>query len=38
MILVDLNQIQATYTDGILRLVMAKNEKSKKLSKNIEIK
>ena len=35
---VDLNQIQATYTDGILRLVMAKNEKSKKLSKNIEIK
>jgi len=35
---VDLNNIQATYTDGILRLVMAKNQKAKKLSKNIEVK
>jgi HSP20 family protein len=35
---VDLNNIQASYTDGVLRLIMAKNEKAKKLSKNIEVK
>lgn len=35
---VDLNNIDATYSDGILRLVMAKNEKAKKFSKNIEVK
>ena len=35
---VDLNKINATYTDGILHLTLAKNEKAKKLSKNIEIK
>jgi HSP20 family protein len=35
---VDLDNINATYTDGILRLVMAKNEKAKKMSKNIEVK
>jgi HSP20 family protein len=35
---VDLDNINATYKDGILRLVMAKNEKAKKMSKNIEVK
>ena len=35
---VDVNKINATYTDGILHLTLAKNEKAKKLSKNIEIK
>jgi HSP20 family protein len=34
---VDLNNINAKYTDGILRLSLGKNEKAKKLSKNIEI-
>lgn len=34
---VDVNNITATYTDGILRLSMAKNEKSKSISRNIEI-
>jgi len=35
---VDINKIHATYTDGILRLILPKNEKAKKLSRNIEIK
>ncbi len=35
---VDVNKINATYTDGILRLVLPKNEKSKKLSRTVEIK
>ncbi|MCU7547882.1 Hsp20/alpha crystallin family protein [Chitinophagaceae bacterium LB-8] len=35
---VDVNKINATYTDGILHLTLAKNEKTKRLSKNIEIK
>ncbi len=35
---VDINKIQATYTDGILHLALAKNEKAKKLSRHIEIK
>jgi len=35
---VDVNRINATYTDGILHLTLAKNEKAKKLSKTIEIK
>jgi HSP20 family protein len=35
---VDINKIDATYTDGILRLTLPKNEKAKKLSRNIEIK
>jgi HSP20 family protein len=35
---VDLNNINAKYTDGILRLSLGKNEKAKKLSKSIEIK
>jgi HSP20 family protein len=35
---VDVNKIDATYNDGILHLTLAKNEKAKKLSKNIEIK
>ena len=35
---VDVNNIDATYTDGILHLTLAKSEKAKKLSKNIEIK
>ena len=34
---VDVNNINATYVDGILRLSMAKNEKSKSISRNIEI-
>jgi HSP20 family protein len=34
---VDINNINATYTDGILRLSMAKNEKAKSISRNIEI-
>jgi HSP20 family protein len=34
---VDVNNINATYTDGILRLSMAKNEKAKTISRNIEI-
>jgi HSP20 family protein len=34
---VDVNKINATYTDGILRLTLAKNEKAKKISKQIEI-
>jgi HSP20 family protein len=35
---VDVDKISATYTDGILHLSLAKNEKAKKLSRNIEIK
>ena len=35
---VEVNKVNATYTDGILHLTLAKNEKAKKLSKNIEIK
>jgi HSP20 family protein len=35
---VDVNKINATYTDGILHLTLAKNEKAKKVSKNIEVK
>lgn len=35
---VDINKIAASYTDGILRLTLPKNERAKKLSKNIEIK
>lgn len=35
---VDVEKIRATYTDGILHLSLAKNEKAKKLSRNIEIK
>jgi HSP20 family protein len=35
---VDVNKVNATYTDGILRLTLAKNEKAKPLTKNIEIK
>lgn len=35
---VDVNKINATYTDGILRLALPKNEKAKMLSRNIEIK
>jgi HSP20 family protein len=35
---VDVNKIDATYTDGILRLKLPKNEKSRKVSRRIEIK
>jgi HSP20 family protein len=35
---VDVTKINATYTDGILRLVLPKNEKAKKLSRSVEIK
>lgn len=35
---VDVNRINATYTDGILRLTLGKNEKSMKVAKSIEIK
>ena len=34
---VDLNNINASYTDGILRLTLGKNEKAKKLSKSITV-
>ena len=34
---VDLNNINAIYTDGILRLTLGKNEKAKKLSKSIAV-
>ena len=35
---VDVNKIQATYTDGILRIVLGKHEKAKPVSRTIEIK
>jgi HSP20 family protein len=35
---VDINKINATYTDGILHLTLAKNEKAKKLARDIEVK
>ena len=35
---VDVNNINANYTDGILHLTLAKNEKAKKLTKSIEVK
>lgn len=35
---VDVNKIHAIYTDGILRLTLAKNEKAQKPSRDIEIK
>jgi len=35
---VDLENINAVYTDGILRLSLGKSEKAKKLSKNITVK
>lgn len=34
---VDVNNIQASYTDGILHLTLAKNEKAKRVSRNIEV-
>lgn len=34
---VDINNINATYTDGILRLSMAKNEKAKMQARTIEV-
>lgn len=35
---VDVNQVNANYTNGILHLTLAKNEKAKKISRKIEIK
>src|SRR5689334_18199430 len=35
---VDLNNIQATYDNGILRLSLQKSEKAKKLYRTIEVK
>ena len=35
---VDTSRINGTYTDGILRLTLPKNEKAKKQSRQIEIK
>ena len=35
---VDVNRINGSYTDGILRLTLPKNEKAKKVSRNVEIK
>jgi len=35
---VDLNNITATYSDGILRLALGKSEKAKNVSRNIEIR
>ena len=34
---VDINKINASYNDGILRLILPKNEKAKKMSRVIEI-
>ena len=35
---VDVNNITATYADGILRLSLGKSEKAKKVSRNVEVK
>ena len=35
---VDIQNIKATYNDGILRLALPKNEKAKQVSRNIEVK
>ena len=35
---VDVNSITATYSDGILRLKLGKNEKAKRVLRNIEVK
>jgi HSP20 family protein len=35
---VDVNQVNASYSDGILHLALAKNEKAKKVSRNIQVK
>ena len=35
---VDVNKVNATYADGILRLTLQKNEKAKRPSRNIDIK
>ncbi len=35
---VDVNNINATYSDGILRLSLGKNEKAKRIFRNIEVK
>jgi HSP20 family protein len=35
---VDVNKIDASYSDGILKVVLPKNEKSKKLSRNIQVR
>jgi HSP20 family protein len=35
---VDVNNIDATYMDGILRLKLPKNEKARKVSRHIEVK
>jgi HSP20 family protein len=35
---VDVTNISAAYTDGILHITLPKNEKAKKLSRNIEVK
>ena len=35
---VDVNNINATYADGILHVTLGKNEKAKKVTKKIEIK
>ena len=35
---VDVNKINAAYTDGILHLTLPKNEKAKKVSRNIDIR
>jgi HSP20 family protein len=35
---VDVNKVTANYQDGILHLVLPKNEKAKKISRNVEIK
>ncbi len=36
--MVDTNNISASYKDGILRLVLPKNERAKTISRNIEVK
>ena len=34
---VDVNKIEATYTDGILRIILGKNEKARPISRTIQI-
>ena len=35
---IDMDNINASYTDGVLRLTVPKNEKAKKLSRSIEVR
>ena len=35
---VDANKINASYVDGVLKVTLAKNEKAKRITRNIEVK